>query len=203
VIKYLASVKDDIPAEELRRLKNSPICPAEAGPKGQENTLGTARLYKVSELFEPKDSLRSLGLPILQWPGQSGNYRPGSSEARFLSSLGLRPFPSVPELIDMMATSDAELRNKAMVYFIANHHINGYASFDVFSTTKPFLPLLGDEKCLVTPAECFTNAKCAVLGFKILAKELHIHANVSEKNPIFYPTAKCIIEIWGGYRSTY
>jgi hypothetical protein len=179
VIKYLASVKDDIPAEELKRLKNSQICPAEAGPKGQENSLGTARLYRVSELFEPKDSLRSLRLPILQWPGQPGNYRPGSQEGRFLSALGLRAFPSVPELIDMMAASDIELRNKAMTYFIANHHINGYATFDIFVTTKPFLPLLGEEKRLVSPAECFTNEKCAVLGFNILIRELHIHANVS------------------------
>lgn len=179
VIKYLASVKDDIPAEDLRRLKNSQICPAEAGPIGQENSFGTARLYRVSELFEPKDTLRSLRLPIIQWPGPSGNYRTGSVEGRFLSSLGLRPFPSVPELIDMMASGDVELRNRALTYFIANHHINGYASFDVYSTTKPFLPLFGDEQRLVSPVECFTNEKCAVLGFNILIKELHIHANVS------------------------
>ena len=202
VIKYLASVKDDIPAEELRRLKNSQICPAEAGPAGRENTLGSARLYRVSELFEPKDSLRSLGLPILQWPGQSGSYRPGSSEARFLSSLGLRPFPSVPELIDMMTSSDIELRNKAMTYFIANHHMNGYASFDVFSTTKPFLPVIGEERRLVSPAECFTNEQCAVLGFNILIKELHIHANVSGKDPNIDSTANCILEIWRDYESS-
>lgn len=182
VIKYLASVKDDIPPEELRKLKNSQICPAEAGPPGKENTMGTARLYRVSELFEPKDSLRSLGLPVLQWPGQTGSYRPGSPEARFLSSLGLRPHPSVPELIDMMASNDTSLRNKAMTYYIANHHINGYASFDVFSTTKPFLPLQGDSNRLVSPAECFTNEQCAILGFNILLKELHIHANASLHN---------------------
>lgn len=183
VIKYLASVRNDIPPEDLKRLKSSPICPAEAGPKGQENSLGTAKLYRVSELFEPKDSLRSLRLPILQWPGLAGSYRPGSPEGQFLSSLGLRPHPSVPELVDMMASSNIELRNNAMTYFIANHHINGYASFDVFATTKPFLPLLGEKSRLVSPAECFTNEKCAVLGFNILLKELHIHANVSNTYP--------------------
>jgi hypothetical protein len=184
VIKYLASVKDDIPTEDLKRLRNSQICPAEAGTKGQENALGTARLYKVSELFEPKDSLRSLRLPILQWPGQPGNYRPGSPEGRFLLSLGLRAYPSVPELIDMMASSDIELRNRAMTYFIANHHINGYTAFNIFSSTKAFLPLLGDEKRLVSPAECFINEKSAVLGFNILIRELHTHANVNESDPM-------------------
>lgn len=179
VIKYLASVKDDIPAEDLKRLKNSQFCPAEAGPKGHENSMGTARLYRLSELFEPKDSLRDLGLPIIQWPGTYGSYRASSNEGRFLSNLGIRAYPSVPELIDMMASADAGLRNKAMVYYIANHMINGYNAFDVFSTVKAFLPLQGVDTKLVSPAECFTNEKSAVLGFNILKRELHLHANVS------------------------
>ena len=179
VIKYLASVKDDIPADDLKRLKGSQICPAEAGPKGLESTQATARLYRVSELFEPKDDLRQLGLPILQWPGPPGSYRAGSNEGRFLSLLGIRSYPSVPELIDMMASDDASLGVKAMGYFIANHHINGYASFEVGSAEKRFLPVEGDEKRLVSPAECFTNEKSSVLGFSVMKRELHIHANVS------------------------
>jgi hypothetical protein len=178
LIKYLASVKDDIPPEDLKRLRASPICPAEAGPKGLEATQGTARLYRVSELFEPKDTLRDLRLPILQWPGPPGSYRPGSLEGRFLALLGIRAYPSVPEIIDMMTSEDLALRAKSMTYFIANHHINGYAAFEVGSSKKSFLPLQGDEKRLVSPAECFTNERCAVLGFSILRKELHMHANV-------------------------
>ncbi|KAF4624933.1 hypothetical protein G7Y89_g13237 [Cudoniella acicularis] len=161
VIKYLASVKDDIPAEDLKRLKGSQICPAEAGPKGHESSQGTARLYRLSELFEPKDR----------------SYRQGSGEGRFLSLLGLRAFPSVPELIGLMTSEDIMLRDKAMTYFIANHHINGYANFEVGTSTKNFLPLQGDEKRLVSPAECFTNERCSVLGFSILKRELHIHGN--------------------------
>jgi hypothetical protein len=179
VIKYLASVRDDIPADDLKRLKASQICPAEAGPKGYESSQGTARMYRVSELFEPKDALRALGLPLLQWPGPPGSYRPGSGEGRFLSLLGLRAFPSVPELVEMMASDDVGLRNKAMTYFIANHHINGYATFDLSATGKAFLPLQGDVDQLVSPAECFTNDRCTVLGFSILMRELHVHANVS------------------------
>ena len=179
VIKYLASVRDDIPAEDMKRLKGSQICPAEAGPKGYESSQGTARMYRVSELFEPKDNLRSLGLPLLQWPGPPGSYRPGSNEGRFLSLLGLRAFPSVPELVDMMTSDNVGLRNKAMTYFIANHHINGYATFDLSATEKAFLPLQGDAGRLVSPAGCFTNDRCAVLGFSILMRELHVHANVS------------------------
>lgn len=177
LIRYLASVKDDIPADDIKRLRNSQICPAEAGPKGMESTQGTARLYRISELYEPKEALRDLNLPILQWAGPPGSYRPGSNEGRFLAMLGIRSYPSVPELIDLMASPDYEVRWKAMNYFIANHHMNGYAAFEVGSTNKSFLPLLGDEKRLVSPAECFTNEKCAVLGFSILKRELHVHAN--------------------------
>jgi Protein of unknown function (DUF3684) len=176
LIKYLASVRDDIPPDDLKRLRESQICPAKAGPKGLEPTQGTSRLYKVSELFEPKNQLRELGLPILQWPGPPGSYRPGSMEGRFLSLLGIRVYPSVPELIGMMGSDDHMLRVKPMNYFITNHHINGYAGFDVSSSAKAFLPLQGDPARLVSPAECFTNERCAVLGFNILIKELHIHA---------------------------
>ncbi|KAH9217592.1 hypothetical protein DL95DRAFT_521996 [Leptodontidium sp. 2 PMI_412] len=176
VIKYLASVKEDIPKEDLQRLKNSQICPAEAGPKGLEPTQGTARLYRVSELFEPKDSLRDLGLPVIQWPGPPGSYRPASVEGRFLALLGLRTHPSAPELIDMMASADDNLRAKSMYYFISNHHINGYAAFDLHQSSKAFLPLQGSNR-LVSPSQCFTNERCLVLGFSILRKDLIIHAN--------------------------
>ncbi|KAH7310077.1 hypothetical protein BKA65DRAFT_169686 [Rhexocercosporidium sp. MPI-PUGE-AT-0058] len=176
VIKYLASVKEDIPKEDLQRLKNSQICPAEAGPKGLEPTQGTARLYRVSELFEPKDSLRDLGLPVIQWPGPPGSYRPGSVEGRFLALLGLRTHPSAPELIDMMTSADDNLRAKSMYYFISNHHMNGYAAFDLHQSSKAFLPLQGNNR-LVSPSQCFTNERCVVLGFSILRKDLSMHAN--------------------------
>ncbi|EON96657.1 putative neutral zinc metallopeptidase protein [Phaeoacremonium minimum UCRPA7] len=177
LIKYLASVRDDIPADDMKKLKSSQICPAEAGPTGMESTKATTQLYKVSELFEPKDTLRTLGLPILQWPGPPGSFRPSSPEARFLTVLGLRPYPTVPELVDMMSSSDAFLREKSRTYFIANHHINGYANFNIANTNKAILPLQGNEKQLVPPSSCYTNEDAAVLGFDILKKDLHLHAN--------------------------
>ncbi|KAK3378300.1 hypothetical protein B0H63DRAFT_399232 [Podospora didyma] len=187
LIKYLASVKDDIPAADMKKLTESKLVPAEAGPRGMESTAGTTQLYRVSELFEPKDTLRTLKLPILQWPGPPGSFRNTSIEARFLYSLGLRPFPSVPELVDMMASPDLELRRNAMTYFIGNHHLNGYASFDLAATNKAILPLDGNEKQLVPPSTCYTNERAAVLGYNILRRDLHQHANkfgVTREPPI-------------------
>ncbi|KFA55092.1 hypothetical protein S40293_03504 [Stachybotrys chartarum IBT 40293] len=176
LIKYLASVQNDIPSDDLRKLRESRICPAEAGPRGLESTKPSDRLYKVSELYEPKDALRALGLPLLQWPGPPGSFRPSSVEARFLTVLGLRPYPSVPELVEMMASKDETLRIMAMTYFIANHQINRYAAFDLRDSRKPILPLEGSNR-LVTPSSCFTNERASILGFSILRRDLHDHAN--------------------------
>lgn len=177
LIKYLASVKDDIPFADMKKLRESRICPAEAGPKGLEPTKGTTKLFKVCELFEPKDTLRALGLPLLQWPGPPGSFRTASPEGRFLAVLGLRPYPSAPELVDMMSSRDDELRVQSMTYFIANHHINGYGSFHLATSDRAFLPVEGKEKSLVSPSACFTNPAASILGFDILKADLHVHAN--------------------------
>ncbi|KAL2118426.1 hypothetical protein VTJ04DRAFT_8086 [Mycothermus thermophilus] len=176
LIKYLTSVKDDIPAADMKKLRESPLCPAEAGPPGLEPTKGSPLLYKVSELYEPKDTLRALGLPILHWPGPPGSFRNTSPEAKFLYSLGLRPFPPVPLLVDMMASSDSKARTNAMSYFIANHHLNGYASFDLSACDKAILPIEGKDGQLVRPSDCYTNERAAVLGYNILRRDLHQHA---------------------------
>ncbi|KAK4044806.1 hypothetical protein C8A01DRAFT_11884 [Parachaetomium inaequale] len=176
LIKYLASVKDDIPAADMKKLRESPLCPAEAGPRGMEPTKGSARLYRVSELYEPKDSLRALGLPILHWPGPPGSFRNSSAEARFLYGLGLRPYPSVPELVNMMASADDNLRTSSMSYFVANHHLNGYTAFDLSTTDKCILPIEGKGNQLVRPSACYTNERAAVLGYNILRRDLHQHA---------------------------
>ncbi|KAF5002649.1 hypothetical protein FGRMN_187 [Fusarium graminum] len=175
LIKYLASVRDDIPGEDLSKLKQTRFCPAEAGPKGMESTKPTEKLFKVSELFEPKDALRALNLPVLQWPGPPGSYRPGSLEARFLNSLGLRPYPSVPELVELMSGKDEALRVSSMTYFLANHHINGYASFNLGGSPKAIMPLQGSTR-LVSPSQCFYNPRASILGFDVLRKDLHDHA---------------------------
>ncbi|TWU71512.1 hypothetical protein ED733_002453 [Metarhizium rileyi] len=176
LIKYLASVQNDIPSDDLKKLRETRFCPAEAGPKGMEPTEASKALYKVSELFEPKDSIRVLKLPLLQWPGPPASFRASSPEARFLSLLGLRAFPSVPELVEMMASKDDSLRTSAMTFFIANHHINRYGVFDMSETRKAILPLQGSTQ-FVTPSACFTNERAAVLGFHILRRDLHDHAN--------------------------
>lgn len=189
LINYLSSVRNDIPPDDIKRLKSTPLCPAEDGHAGK----GTSRRYLVSELFEPTDELRSLKLPLLQWPGL---YRPANAEGRFLSSLGLRALPSPQELIEIMASAGAAgefpLRDHALRYYITHHHSHGYGNHNNASITTPFLPLQGaDPKKLVTPAQCFTNEEAGILGFDILRKDLHAHALKFGVQPD-PPIAECI-----------
>ncbi|KAI1108019.1 hypothetical protein F5Y14DRAFT_142116 [Nemania sp. NC0429] len=185
LIKYLASVRNDIPGDDLIKLRQSQICPAEAGPAGKEASQSSPKLYKISELFEPNRLLRPLKLNIIQWPG--GGLNRGSQEGKFLIDLGLRMHPSAPELVEMMSSSDPELRGNAMTYFVTYYQVNGYSAFNIAASSRAFLPLQGDSKKLVSPAACFTNEAAAILGFNILKKELHIDAQkfgVSRNPPI-------------------
>ncbi|KOS19622.1 Sacsin [Escovopsis weberi] len=153
LIKYLASVQNDIPSGDLKKLRETKFCPAETGPKGMESTKASQQLYRVIEL----------------------------PEGRFLSVMGLRTFPAVPELVEMMTSSDESLRLSAMTYFIANHHSNRYAAFSLTDTEKAILPLQKGSK-LVKPSACFTNEAASVLGFDILRRDLHDHANCGAKS---------------------
>ncbi|KAI1438811.1 hypothetical protein GGR50DRAFT_302175 [Xylaria sp. CBS 124048] len=185
LIKYLASVRDDIPSEDMKRLKESRFCTAEAGPAGKEFSQESLQLYKVSELFEPNRLFRPLELKILQWPG--GILSRGSPEGRFLAALGLRAYPSAPELVELMASANQDLRGYAMNYFVMHYHNNDYSAFPIAASKRPFLPVQEDPKKLVPPSGCFTNSAASVLGFSILKLGLHHDAQkfgVSRDPPI-------------------
>ncbi|KAJ1329113.1 DUF3684 domain-containing protein [Microdochium nivale] len=195
LIKYLASVQNDIPSNDLKKLMESKICPADGESPSSEESKPGARLYKVSELFEPQGPLRELEVKVLQWP--AGGLRQGSPEAKFLTRLGLRPYPTAAELVDMMASSDLSLRDRAMNYFIKFHVTNNYSSFNIGTSTKAFLPIEGNPKKVAAPSACFSNANAAVLGFEILKRELLPHAlkfGVATDPPI----AECVARLLRG-----
>lgn len=168
LIKYLVGVRDDIPSEDILRLRATPICKPEPPVVG---------LHRVSNLYEPNDQLRRLKLPILHWPGE---WRPTSQEAKFLEKLGLQKHPDVCTLVRLMAGEDRSLAESALAYFIVNYHSNEYNTQQI--PIIPFLPLdpaSTDVKSvdrLVLPSGCFTNSNASLLGFPILRRDLHPHA---------------------------
>ncbi|KAF2168071.1 hypothetical protein M409DRAFT_65608 [Zasmidium cellare ATCC 36951] len=175
LIKYLVSVKDDIPTEDVKRLRQTPMCPAETQSGDQINK---GKLYRLSDLYEPDDAIRRLGLPVLQWPGQ---YRGQTPEGRFLRLLGLQPYPAVPDLVEILSKAPAgsELQQSAITYWIVNAYQNGYHKYPVAEITTAFLPVqpfAGEKNNLVAkPSQCYANPRAAVLMFRTLREDLQPH----------------------------
>ncbi|KAE8349046.1 hypothetical protein BDV28DRAFT_70533 [Aspergillus coremiiformis] len=196
LIRYLASVRDDIPASDIKRLKDTGICIAETNETPNNPTLDRRKRYKIYELFEPQPPLRALGLPVIEWPGK---YQSSSSEGKFLSMLGLRGFPSPSELIQIMARAaagkDWTLHGKAMSYYIAEYHNNGYAAFNCDEVTVPFLPVEGSDG-LSIPSQCFTDEAATLFGFKILRHTLHPHASKLgvKQHPALTDCLNCLLQ---------
>lgn len=218
LVRYLASVQSDIPTGDIKRLKNASICHAEVA---EDSTPNERRRYRISELFEPKDSLRNLGLPIIEWPGR---YQPNGNEGRFLSIMGLKRHPTALDLVQLMATSGAisdkpqhkqgeessslapsdikrdvgadgstlNRHTKLMSYFISEYHANGYSAFDCSTVNVPFLPLEGSNS-LSAPSKCFTDDGAILFGFQILRKDLHSHS--SKLGVARHPPLKACIEV--------
>ncbi|KAL4877678.1 hypothetical protein BJY04DRAFT_230487 [Aspergillus karnatakaensis] len=200
LIRYLASVSNDIPTSDIRRLKDTSFCTAESrASRDDSNTLQHTR-YKAEELFEPIDSLRTLGLPIIEWPG---TYLTSSTEGKFLATLGLRSFPSAAEVMQIMVraadSNDWALHRKAMSYYINEFDSNGYVTFDCTPLAQKFLPmenpinistgLTSSNRAHASepstwgqnptgiPSKCFTDEGAALFGFDILRRDLHRHAS--------------------------
>ncbi|KAI7277986.1 hypothetical protein KC345_g6242 [Hortaea werneckii] len=175
LIKYLVSVKDDIPQEDLKRLRDTPICTAETQSGDQ---IQKGKLYRPSDLFEPSEPLRRLGLPLLQWPGP---YRPSSPEGRFLKALGLQPYPSIPDLVNILskAPTNSDLQQSAITYWIMNFHHNGYSRYpmrDIQQAFLPVLPFAGEGNNMVAkPSQCYANSEVGALRFRVVRPDIAPH----------------------------
>ncbi|CAZ82472.1 unnamed protein product [Tuber melanosporum] len=193
LVRYLTSVWNDIPKDDIAKLKNTAICTAEtSSPRSQQNR------YKVSQLYEPDDQLRKLGLPILYWP----NWKGGSPEGKFLTSLGLKKYPSAQDVLRIAAVSadNETLREAALQYYVSNYYHNGYTAFNAAGMEMAFLPLKGksQEKArLAAPRHCYSNPRAAIMGYDILRSDLQEHGQkfgVSADPPMALCVDKLILQ---------
>ncbi|KAL8872034.1 MAG: hypothetical protein Q9174_002267 [Haloplaca sp. 1 TL-2023] len=168
LIKYLVGVWPDVPKQDRERLQKTPVCPSEEALSDQ--------LFRISDLYEPSEALRRLGLRTLRWPGV---YVPGSKEGRLLAALGLRSAPPCADLIQIIANAgqskNTALQQFAFGFFIENYQSKGYDKAVLSDVKVPFLPVEGSDK-LCTPSDCFTNEGSQSLGFELLRSDLHRYA---------------------------
>ncbi|KAJ3078512.1 hypothetical protein HK102_004456, partial [Quaeritorhiza haematococci] len=211
LVKYLSGVSTKLTDVEIERLRVTPLFVAEgkgAKEEGKESTeKGDANVpkgggeagkevpppppvkrYKASDLYNPSDVLRELGLPLIDWKGK---WRSTSEEAKFLHALGLRTHIPVDDLVKLAgpgATPDK--RAKVLNYFVENFRGHYAGKYRANLIKVPFLPCIvptattttakkdgGDGIVLATPLECFAEAGCLVMGDTPVVKMKVLHAD--------------------------
>ena len=175
LVSYLATNKDSLSMLERDRLTKTAMFPkaGEVGPPGKDGKPRVLR-YRASQLYEPVESLRLLGLPLLDWPGKP--WRAGSDEAKFAYELGLKRHPPLEDLLRLASadTSDAAVRDKALAYLLDRHGSVYKNSYSLkAAATFAFVPcVIGSTRAIKKPSEVFTNAEASVMNFPIVSSEI-------------------------------
>ncbi|KAJ1951405.1 hypothetical protein IWQ62_006430, partial [Dispira parvispora] len=151
----------------------------------------------AANLYVPTEELQSLGLPVLDWPGR---WRASSEEAQFLLDLGLRNFPPLKDLIQLIAEAPStSFRATALRYFVNQFDIHYRAQYRPHQVTRAFLPCarwqrrtqgnLGDDQVptvdtcftrqemLARPTECFAASEAKVMELPLLEPEWQAEAS--------------------------
>ncbi|KAJ3193124.1 hypothetical protein HK101_005381 [Irineochytrium annulatum] len=183
LVKYLASVQSKLTSIEISRLKLTPIFPKEdlsiqavSSSSLTSTEADTAKppvaprpRYKAEDLYVPGETLRSLDMPIIDWPGKQ-KWRTGSDEAKLLAVLGLQSAIPWTTLVEQAASSTPDRRAKLLAYFIDNHKAVYSTTYVPTQVRVAFLP--SQDGKLYKPFEIFADPSAAVLGFPILHAEL-------------------------------
>ena len=194
LINYLVSVQNTLETAEFEQLRDNPVFPEEATTKQniEDGTPKKVQKLKASDLYEPLDVFRSIGLPIIDWRGKDDRHkwRPNSKEgtcntvspyriltppptpAEFLFNLGLRRHPSTECILDIAAKGEPQ-RTAALDYFLDNYR-QKYTDYTATAhANTPFVPAIRrGEKKLAKPLEVFSNPDWQSFGFPVLDPDL-------------------------------
>ncbi|KZW00398.1 hypothetical protein EXIGLDRAFT_639482 [Exidia glandulosa HHB12029] len=174
LVKYLVSVQSSLSPEEVGRLSATHAFPregAEAAPgeRGQR--------FAPGDLYEPLDTFRTMGLPVLKWH-DTHKWRSNGEEAQFMFKIGLRKFPPLEMLLQLASGKDEKRAATALRYLLDN--IDGhYANFDPkrFPDAK-FVPAVKPDgtKTMASPLEVYANADSSAMGFVVVDASLRSEA---------------------------
>ena len=81
LVKYLVTVQSTLSQEEMNRLQRTSAFPKEPRHSGTTQETKKVARFVASELYEPIDTLRNLGLPVLDW-GTRTKWRSSSEEGK-------------------------------------------------------------------------------------------------------------------------
>lgn len=89
LVKYLVAVQSTLTAAELERLRMTSAFPREMTNPEALSEKGKTPRCKASDLYEPSDVLRELGLPLIDWGGRA-KWRGTSEEGKCSSPFVVR-----------------------------------------------------------------------------------------------------------------
>ncbi|KAF8688692.1 hypothetical protein RHS03_09437, partial [Rhizoctonia solani] len=183
LIKYLVAVRDTLSSLETDRLKQTSAFMREGGDGD-----GKPTRYLARDLYEPIDTLRDLGLPILFW-SPTVKWKSGSEEAKFMFELGLKRFPPLETILTLAGATEIDKRTAALKYFMDNHSTR-YTSYQAHTFKHlSFVPAIKPDgtSFLSNPAAVYSNPECAVMGFNVvdptLDKEAVVKLQVASNPP--------------------
>ncbi|KAH9039973.1 hypothetical protein EDB84DRAFT_1476646 [Lactarius hengduanensis] len=167
LVKYLVSIQSTLAPQEFERLRHTSAFLKEGTESVPMNGRKVQR-YKAMDLYEPVDIFRGLGLPVIDW-GVDNRWKPSSDEAKFLISLGLRRSPPLSELLNIIASDNQAVLEKALIFFLDNLSLK-YSDYDPINYRDlAFVPAVrGSEKVLARPFELYANPEWAALGFPVV-----------------------------------
>ncbi|PVH98451.1 hypothetical protein DM02DRAFT_615799 [Periconia macrospinosa] len=175
LIRYFASVMDELPKKDLDRLRETAFLPGE-GP-----TVKQGQLFKASDLYAPEKTIMEMGLNQVKLPF---DFKHSSREGILLLRLGLMQWPDTNTIVSILhragKSSDSRLYNLTIRYFLQSYFTNGYGS-EARQLSSLTLPILPTEQApfpaLVCPFQCFTNEQAACLGYAVLRADLRPYAD--------------------------
>ncbi|KAG8964407.1 hypothetical protein FRC03_001808 [Tulasnella sp. 419] len=170
LMKYLVAVKGSLTPTEIGKLRQTAAFPQERGPTAdlsqpQKRTI-------PSELYEPSDVFRELGLPVLDWGTQK--WKMHSEEAKMLFEFGLKRYPDLPTIIGLMARQEETIRRTALKYFLEQFDTRYAALYSPTDFTHlAYIPAVKPDGThfLAKPKEVFRDSECAVMGFSLVEQE--------------------------------
>ena len=196
LINYLVSVQHTLQPDEIEQLRDNTVFPEEAATeqnknKDEDGAPKEVSKLKASDLYEPLDVFRDLGLRIINWRGKDCRHEwrsnskegtrdtvypscmltPSPPPAAFLFNLGLRRYPPTEGILGI-AAKDKPQRTVALDYFPDNYR-QKYTDYTAAAHANvAFVPAICRGKRLAKPLEVFSNPDWESLDFPVLDPDL-------------------------------